>query len=182
MVLEAQIKNNKKYMQILVQPSDLIIRCLWDTYKKFCLKHKTEDDITEIIDKNEITVISEEDAYVIGLIRIVQTDNLIHRFNIDIDDVLKVRSTIVDIDDDKKVVINKPTILREINSFKNKFPIQYKPNKDFKKGIEDLLVYIDKVYSEVDKLEVYDIMIKEKIQTFVLSNKVKKIIKKNSAI
>ena len=93
-------------MIITINPHDIIKRCIWSEYKRFILKDKTEDEIIKIVERNEPTVISEEDAYVIGLLKTIETTNLIHRFNLHIDDFLKIKSTI----NNDKVIINKSSL------------------------------------------------------------------------
>jgi len=165
-------------MQIIVTPEDIIKRCLFDKYKFFVLKKMTEDDIRVHVEENKPTVISENDAYVIGLLRIVETENIVHRFNIDIDEILKIKSNIHEVDGEKKVLIVKSVLLKDVLQFKDKFPEYYSPDIRYKKGIEEVLTYINNLYKEFDKLETIVLNIKEKNITFVASADVKKVLKK----
>ena len=63
-------------MQIIISPNDIIQRCLWDKYKKFCLHEKDEKEIEKIIESNKPVSLNENDAYVIGLLKVIETDNL----------------------------------------------------------------------------------------------------------
>ena len=164
-------------MDIVVTPTDIIRRCLWSNYKKFVLKDKNDDEIDEIIKENKPAILSEEDAYVIGLLKIVETENLVHRFKLEMEDILKIKSTINKIDDKDKVLINKGVVLRDILEFKNRFPDAYKPNDVYKKSIDELIKYLNELYEDVDKLTTHVIVIKEKNFTYILSNQLKKLIK-----
>ena len=77
-------------MQIIVTPNDIIQRCLWDKYKRFCLHDKNEEEIKNVVESNKPISLNENDAYVIGLLKIIETDNLVHRFNDDVFDFLQI--------------------------------------------------------------------------------------------
>lgn len=156
-------------MIITIQPSDLIKRCLWNEYKKYCLVEKSDNEINNIIIDDKPFIISEEDAYVIGLLKIVETDNLVHRFKLHIDDLLKVRSNLFD----NKLFINRNLILSDIKEFKNRFPDSFKPSFEYKLSIEELNLFIDKVFIKIDNLKVYNKILNDKNYSFVLSNDVK---------
>lgn len=159
-------------MILTVQPSDLIKRCLWNEYKRYSLVDQSEEEINKIIVDDHPFVISEEDAYVIGLLKVVETDNLIHRFKVHIEDLLKVRSNLFD----NKLYINRNIILGEVKSFKSRFPNAFKPNFVYRKSIDELFVYVDDVYGKLDNLKTYPKVINEKNYVFVLSNDVKSIV------
>lgn len=162
-------------MTILISADDLIKRCLWSKYKKFVLGNKTEEELNEIIEKNESIQLCENDAYVIGLLRIVETENLIHRFKIDIKEFIHIKSTILNND----VLINKSALLKEVLDFKEHFPENYKPNLTYEKAISDLKEYIVDFYKKVDELEEVKVPIKDKIFTYIHSSEVRKIIRKS---
>lgn len=161
-------------MILTLTPEDIIKRCLWARYKKFGLRDKSEEEIKEIVEKNEPFAITEDLAYVIGLLKVVETDNLIHRFNQDITHLLNVRSTI----NNERVLINKSVIIKEIIEYKERFPEYYKADKKYTESIKDLNEYITDVYDKI--VEIEEIKIKkikgntEKVYTFLLSNSVKK--------
>lgn len=159
-------------MILTVQPSDLIKRCLWSEYKKYSLIEKSEEEINKIIIEDQPFVISEEDAYVIGLLKVVETDNLVHRFKLHIEDLLKVRSNLFD----NKLYINRNIILGEVKSFKYRFPDSFKPNFVYRKSIDELFEYIDNVYTKLENLKTYPKIINEKNYVFLLSNDVKNIV------
>jgi len=160
-------------MQILITPEDIIKRCLFNKYKKFVLKGKSHDYIDKWIQENKPEVLSENDAYVIGLLKIVETDNIIHQFNLYLEDFLKVKSTI----NNDKVIINKSSLLREIVEYKDMFPESYKPNAAYQKTIDDMKKYCVDVYEQIEKLETLQIPMRDgKIYTYVLSAEINKII------
>ncbi|NPV12875.1 MAG: hypothetical protein HPY57_13975 [Ignavibacteria bacterium] len=160
-------------MQIIVLPEDIIKRCLFNKYKRFVLKGKSQEYINKWIQENKPEVISENDAYVIGLLKVVETDNLIHQFNLYIEDFLKIKSTI----NNDKVIINKSSLLKEIIEFKDMFPESYKPSDSFQKSIDDLKNYISNIYSEIEKLETLQIPMRDgKTYTFVLSSEINKLV------
>ena len=161
-------------MQILLSAEEIIKRCLWSKYKKFALNKVPEEKIREIVEKNEPFVIEEELAYVIGLLKVVETSNLVHRFNQDVVHLLNVRSTI----NNEKVLINKSVIVKEIIEYKNRFPEYYIADKEYSESISELNEYITEVYNKI--IEIDEIKITkfkgniEKVYTFLLSNAVKK--------
>lgn len=159
-------------MQILITPEDIIRRCLWLDYKRFCLKDKNEEEIKNILEENNPVALSEEDAYVIGLLKIVETPNLVHRLKEHMDDVLKIRSNIFN----NKLYIIKSVALKEISQFVQRFPDGFKPPFEYKKGIEDLKIFSEKVYFDVDKLLTYSFQNGDKIYTYISSNSVKEIV------
>lgn len=161
-------------MDIVILPEDIIKRCLFNKYKKFILKGKNKAQIEQWIIENKPEKITENDAYVIGLLKVIETENLIHRFNLHIEDFLKIKSTI----NEKRVIINKSSILREIIEFKDMFPEAYIADDVYEKAIKEMKKYIIEVYEDVEKLENLEITMRDgKIFTYVLSNGVQKRIK-----
>lgn len=159
-------------MQIVITPDDIIRRCLWLDYKKFCLKNKNEEEITRIIEENKPVALKEEDAYVIGLLKIVETPNLVHRLKENMDEILKVKSNIFN----NKLFIVKSVILKEISTFVARFPDSFKATFEYKKGIEDMKIFSEKIYIDVDKLPTQTFPNGDKIYTYVSSNSVKDIV------
>jgi len=161
-------------MQIMVYPSDIIKRCLFNKYKKFVLKDMTNVQVDAWIEENKVEVLSENDAFVVGLLKVIETDNLIHRFNLEIIDFLKIKSTI----NDGRVLINKSSLLKEIIEFKDMFPEAFKPDLSYQEGIDDMKIYVVDIYNKIEKLEIYEINMRDKIFTYVLSSDVQKLIKR----
>lgn len=159
-------------MQIIVTPNDIIQRCLWDKYKRFCLYEKDEKEIEKMVENNKPISLSENDAYVIGLLKVIDTDNFVHRFNEDIIDYLQIKSSIVNDD----LYINKASISKFINIYLDKFPDYYKPNMNYKKGIDDLVDYVTDIKINMDKLEAIPIKNKDKVLYYYMSKDIKKLL------
>ena len=66
-------------MQIKITPEDILKRGLWDYYTYYIIGNEKESQ--ELLKNNKEFIISEKDAIVIGLLKVMETDNLIHRFN-----------------------------------------------------------------------------------------------------
>jgi len=162
-------------MQIVVTPECIIKHCLFVKYKKFVLKNMNKEEIDIWITENKPEVVSEEDAYVIGLLKVVETENLTHRFNTHIEDFLKIKSTI----NDNRVIINKSSLLKEIIEFKDMFPEAFKPNTKYQIGIDEMKKWVSEIYEKIEKLETLQITMRDgKIYTYILSNDVQKLIKR----
>lgn len=159
-------------MQIIVNPNDIIQRCLFDKYKKYCLFDKTETEIEKIVEDNKPISLSENDAYVIGLLKIIETDNLVHRFNEDIIECIQIKSNVINED----LYINKSSIRKFVTNYLDKFPSYYKPPMSYRQGIDDLVTYVTTISDGLDNLETIDITNKEKIYTYYLSKDVKKLL------
>ena len=157
-------------MQIILTPSDVILRCLWDKYKKFCLYNKSEDDIKKIIDENKPFNLNEEDAYTIGLLKIIETDNLIHRFNENIMDSLQIKSNIIK----DELYINKTTINKEISTYLEKFPDYYKAPFNYKQSIHELKTYIQSIENKINLIEIFNVKQKDKIFIYYKSKDIRK--------
>lgn len=173
-------------MIITITPEDLIKRCIWNNYKKFILKDYSEKEIEKMILNNEPFSLSEDDAYVIGLLKVVETDNLIHRFKEVINEVIHIKSTIQKVGNGKKVLINKSSLLKECLSFKNHFPTYYNKDKNFMNKIQEVNKYINKKIKEIDNLEIIElektIKNKKKKITYLYSSRVSKLFKLNTVV
>lgn len=164
-------------MQILITPEDIIKRCLWLDYKRFCLKDtRNEEEIRRIIEENKPIALDEDDAFVIGLLKIVETPNLVHRLKFHMGEVLRDRSNIFN----NKLFIIKSVALKEISQFVQRFPDAFKPSFEYKKGISDLKEFSEKIYAEVDKLPTQTYVKDEKSYVYVSSNSVKDIVEEKN--
>ena len=70
-------------MKISVTPEDLVRRCLWDHYVYYIVGSDKEAE--KILKENVEFEVSEREALVIGLLKVIETDNLIHKYNTYID-------------------------------------------------------------------------------------------------
>ena len=66
-------------MKIQIFPEDIVKRCLWDSYTYYVVG--SEKEAEKILRENKEFELSERDAIIIGLLKVIETDNLIHRFN-----------------------------------------------------------------------------------------------------
>lgn len=160
-------------MQIIITPNDIIQRCLWDKYKKFCLGDKSEDDIKIIVDENNPMTISEDDAYAIGLLKIIETDNLIHRFNENILDILQIKSNVIK----DELYINKNVINRDIGNYLEKFPEYYKPPFNYIQSLSELKKYIKEIEEKLENIEIINVKNRDKIFMYYKSRDIRKCLK-----
>lgn len=159
-------------MIITVNPEDLIKRCLWSDYKRFVLKSKSEQEIQVIVKENKPIVLSENDAYAIGLLKVIETDNLIHRFTVHMRDMINIKSTIFD----KNVYLSVRVVENELEYFKKRFPIYWEPNSTYQTAIDDLIEHISNLQELVKDIEIYEFKIKDKNVRYYLSKDIKKMI------
>jgi hypothetical protein len=170
-------------MIVTITPEDLIKRCLWNNYKKFILKNDSDEDIEKLVEENKPFAIPEDDAFVIGLLKIVQTDNIVHRFKQDMNEVIQIKSTIKKVENEKKVLINKSSIINDCINFKNHFPEYYKADSDFKEKIKELNEFINEKVKEIEEIPIIEIITtinnKKKKFIYVQSKEVSKLFKLN---
>lgn len=164
-------------MKILITPSEIIELCLFSNYQRFVLKTRDDAKIRQIIKENQLISLNENDAYIIGLTKFIKTENLVHRCKLEIDDMLKIKSTILKINEVDKVLINKATLLKDVLEFKYRFPDCYEPDDVYKKSISELISYANELLENINSLKEYPMVIKEKNYVFVLSSDVAKYIK-----
>jgi hypothetical protein len=160
-------------MKILVCPEDLIKRCVWDHYVYYALGSEKEGE--KILKENIEFEISERDAIVIGLLKVIETENLIHKFNTYIVDLLTNKSiNSTQISEKAQVLIRKKTLEIAVDKFLDKFPDYWVPDAVYKKSLIDLVDYIDEFKTDIEKLEIFKISDQFGTYEFVLSNNVKK--------
>ena len=160
-------------MQITILPEDLIRRCVWDNYVYYIVG--SEKEAEKILLENKETQISERDALVIGLLKVIETDNLIHKFNSYIMEFLTNKS----IKEKEYLLVRKRTFDVAIDKFVDKFPDHWEPNSNWSRALKDLVDYVEIMKIEVDKLEVHKIVDKNVTYEFYNSNNVRKLLKFN---
>jgi hypothetical protein len=62
-------------MKIVLCAEDIVKRCLWDTFTYYIVG--SEKEAEKILKENKEFERSERDAIVIGLLKVMETDNLI---------------------------------------------------------------------------------------------------------
>lgn len=133
-------------MKIIIKPSDLIKRFIWDRYSYFCLNDKTNAQIDAIIKNDEEFEINENDAFVIGLTNVVYTKEIIYKYKLFLKEGLEnkcfdyaANNTSSDDNENeedeevytpKKLMINKDIMTDFANSFINKIPKSYDISKE----------------------------------------------------
>lgn len=159
-------------MILTVCPDDLIKRCLFSDYKRFVLRDKSEEEIRNIVKENKPFALSENDAYAIGLLKCIETDNLIHRFIVYMKEMINIKSTIFD----KNVYLSVKIVENELESFKKRFPDYWNSDIIYLKSIEKLIFFINTAQEYIKTFEVFEYKIKEKKVRYYLSKDVKKIL------
>lgn len=159
-------------MIITVNPEDLIKRCLWSDYKRFVLKSKSEQQNQLLVKENKPIVLSENDAYAIGLLKVIETDNLVHRFTVHMRDMINIKSTIFE----KTVYISVRVIENELENFKKRFPHYWKTNSTWETSMEELISHIDGLIETVKSVDIHEFKIKDKTVRYHQSKDIKKMI------
>jgi len=160
-------------MKITLCAEEIIKRCLWDTYVYYIVG--SEKEAEKILKENLEIEVSERDALVMGLLKVVETTNLIHRFNTHITEFLTNKS----IKDKDGLLVRKRTLDLSVDKFLDKFPDYWEPNSAWVNSLKELVVYIDEIKISIEKLEITQIEDKNVIYEFYNSNQVKKLLKFN---
>ena len=161
-------------MTIKLHPEDIVRRCLWDHYVYYILGG-SDKEAERLLKENEQIEISEKDALVIGLLKVIETDNLIHKFNGYVMELLTNKS----IKEKEALLIRKKTFDAAVDKFVEKFPDYWEPNSLFRRGLEDLVLYVENIKKDVDCLEISKIVDKNVTYEFYNSNAVRKLLKFN---
>ncbi len=160
-------------MQILTKPEDLIKRCVWDNYVYYVVGSDKEAE--KLLKENQIIELSERDALIIGLLKVIETDNLIHKFNTYVVEILTNKS----IKEKDYTLIRKKTFDSAIDKFLDKFPDYWEPNTVYTNALKDLVVCINQMKTDLETLEIHKIVDKNVTYEFYNSNNVKKLLKFN---
>lgn len=158
-------------MKIILCAEELIKRCVWDSYVYYVVG--SDKEAKKILEENQEMEISERDALVIGLLKVIETDNLIHKFNTYVQEILGNRSTT----NSGQLLIRKRVLDLSIDKFLDKFPDYWIPSTHWSEALKNLVEYIDAIKSNIEKLEVHIIVDKNMTIEFYGSNNVKKLLK-----
>jgi hypothetical protein len=161
-------------MTIKIYPEDIVRRCLWDHYVYYILSG-SDKEAEKILRENQEIEVSEKDALVMGLLKVIETDNLIHKFNGYIMELLTNKS----LKEKEMLLIRKKTFDAAVDKFVEKFPDYWEPNSLFRRGLEDLVIYVENIKKDVDCLEICKIVDKNVTYEFYNSNAVRKLLKFN---
>jgi len=160
-------------MKILLYPDDIIKRCLWDSYVYYVVG--SEKEAEKILKENTEIELSERDALIIGLLKVIETDNLIHKFNTYVIEILTNKSI-----KDKDLVIKKKTFDYSVSKFLDKFPDYWEPSKNWTLALKELVEYIDNIKDELENLEIFKITDSmDNTSEFYSSNSIKKLLRFN---
>jgi hypothetical protein len=168
-------------MQIKITPEDIVKRGLWDFYTYYIVG--SEKEAAELLKKNQEFLLLERDAIVIGLIKVMETDNLIHRFNDYLIHFLAIRS----IKEKTDALIKKKLLETTIDKFMEKFPDYWTAPINYQNSLKDLKVYIEELKETIKngskdhkQLEIVNVTIQNITYEFYSSNAVKKLLNFNS--
>lgn len=160
-------------MKIVVSAEDIVRRCLWDSYVYYVVG--SEKEAEKIFKEGSEFEISERDALVIGLLKVIETDNLIHKFNMYLTDFLTNKS----ISSGKDLIIRKKTVELGIEKFYDKFPSYWSPEHSWKIGLDNLKAYLEELKNNLEELEIQKITDQFGTHEYITSNSVKKLLKFN---
>lgn len=160
-------------MKILLTPEDIVKRCSWDNYVYYILGSDKEGE--KVLKENQEFEITERDALIIGILKVIETDNLIHKFNTYIVDLLTNKS----INNQSQVLIRKKTLSIAIDKFLDKFPEYWESDPSYKKGLKDLEAYMTEIKSDIEKLEITQVTDQFGTYDFLSSNSIKKLLSFN---
>ena len=160
-------------MTIKIYPEDIVRMCLWDHYVYYIIG--SEKEAEKLLKENEEMELSERDALVIGLLKVIETDNLIHKFNTYVMEFLTNKS----IKEKEYLLVRKKTFDLALDKFVDKFPDHWEPNSYWSKSLKELVEYVEGMKVLIEKLEIHKIVDKNVTYEFYNSNNVKKLLKFN---
>jgi len=161
-------------MKIILVPTDLVKRCLWDTYTYYVVG--SEKEAEQLLKENKEFELSERDGIVIGLLKVMETDNLIHRFN----DYMIHFLTVKSIKEKDDVLTRKKSLEIAIDKFRDKFPEYWNPAINYVNALKDLDVYIKVFKSKISDLDIITLVQQNIPYEFYSSNSVKKLLNFNN--
>jgi len=160
-------------MTIKIYPEDIVRMCLWDNYVYYIVG--SEKEAEKILKENAEMEITERDALVIGLLKIIETDNLIHKFNTYVMEFLTNKS----IKHNDYLLVRKKTFDLSIDKFVDKFPDYWEPNSYWSNSLKDLVDYVEVMKVDIEKIEIHKVVDKNVTYEFYNSNNIKKLLKFN---
>jgi hypothetical protein len=167
-------------MKISIFPDELIKRCVWDSYVYYVLQSEKEGE--RILKENQEMIINERDALIIGLLKVIETENLIHKFNTYITEILSNKSSYYSTTASKEkelLLVRQKTFDLAMDKFLDKFPDYWEPSTMWSKALKDLVDYISNMKIDLEKLEIHKVVDKNVTYDFYGSNNIKKLLKFN---
>jgi hypothetical protein len=160
-------------MRILIKPSDLVKRCIWDYYVYYIVGNEKESQ--RLLEQDQEFEISERDALVCGLLKVIETDNLVHRFNDHMVHFLNTKS----LKEKDALWIKKKGVEFQLDKFLDKFPDYWEAPQNYLNALTDLVEYMSQVKSNLSKLDSHKINIQNLTFEVYSSNAVKKTLSFN---
>ena len=112
------------------------------------------EEAEKILKENQEMQISERDALIIGILKVIETDNLIHKFNTYVVEILTNKS--VHSPQKDGLLIRQKTFDIAVDKFLDKFPDYWEPNIGYANALKDLVVCINALKGELEKLEMME--------------------------
>ena len=164
-------------MKILIKPEDIVKRCLWDNYVYYILGSNKEAE--KVLLENEEIEISEKDAFVIGLLKIMETENLIHRFNMHVAEYITNKSSVEKLKGESHVLIKKKPFDTMVDKYLDKFPDYWTPSNMYSHHLKELVNYVEDFKSELETLDVETIEVQNFINEYYHVKAIKKMLRFN---
>ena len=158
-------------MKIILCASEIVKMCLWDNYVYYIIG--SEKEAEKILKEDREMEVCERDALVMGLLKVIETNNLIHKFNTYVVEFLANKS----IKEKDHLLVRKKTFDVAIDKFLEKFPSYWEPAPAWDKAIKELKIYIDSIKLLIEKLEIHQIVDKNITYEFYNSNNIRKLLK-----
>lgn len=162
-------------MELNLYPEDIIKRCVWDSYVYYIVG--SEKEAEKILKENKMVTLSERDALIIGLLKVIETNNLIHKFNTYIVEILTNKS--IHSPQKEYLLIRKKTFDLAVDKFLDKFPEYWQPSASWTNALKDVSQSIENLKLDLEKLEIHKIVDKNVTYEFYNSNNIKKLLKFN---
>jgi hypothetical protein len=137
----------------------------------------SEKEAEKILKENKEMDITERDALIIGLLKTIETDNLIHKFNTYVTEILTNKS--IHSPQKDGLLVRKKTFDLAVDKFVDKFPDYWEPSAVWTNSLKDLVDYIANMKNELTNLEIHKIVDKNITYEFYNSNNIKKMLKFN---
>jgi hypothetical protein len=160
-------------MQIKIYPEELVKCGVWDAFSYYVVNDVKKAQ--EILEENKEFDLPVRDALVIGLLKVIESPNLIHRFNQALTDYLNIKTQ-------KKgslLLIRKKGVISLIEKFLNKYPDYWTPDSEYEAGLVELVDYINEYKDELDKLEIHPVTDQFGTHEFLNATHVKKLLSFN---
>jgi hypothetical protein len=161
-------------MRIFITPEDIVKRCLYDSWAYYIVGSDKEAE--RLLKENTEFELSERDAIVIGLLKVIETDNLIHRFNDYLTHFLTVRA----VKEKETFLIRKKSVETSIEKFLDKFPESWEAEMSYKNALKDLKVYVEELNKNLLKLDIIKLTIQNINYEFYNANNIKKLLNFNN--